>query len=100
MSQAFPPVEPLYIHTLPPLAKLLALTRELFDKAVEWRLVLRLCPRGAKCGDHATRKLLPIADQRMVRRIGQTPADNLTGWRIALAQNRLREGRPIKVLAE
>lgn len=32
--------------------------------------------------------------------VGQTPADYLTGWRIALAQSRLREGRPIKVLAE
>lgn len=33
-------------------------------------------------------------------RVGQTPADYLTGWRIALAQSRLREGRPIKTLAE
>jgi AraC-like DNA-binding protein len=32
--------------------------------------------------------------------VGQTPADYLTGWRIALAQSRLREGRPIKSLAE
>lgn len=32
--------------------------------------------------------------------VGQTPADYLTGWRIALAQSRLREGRPIKTLAE
>ncbi|WP_341929062.1 AraC family transcriptional regulator [Methyloversatilis discipulorum] len=32
--------------------------------------------------------------------VGQTPADYLTGWRIALAQSRLREGRPIKMLAE
>ena len=32
--------------------------------------------------------------------VGQTPADYLTGWRIALAQTRLREGRPIKILAE
>ena len=32
--------------------------------------------------------------------VGQTPADYLTGWRIALAQRRLREGRPIKALAE
>jgi AraC-like DNA-binding protein len=32
--------------------------------------------------------------------VGQTPADYLTGWRIALAQSRLREGRPIKVLAD
>ncbi len=32
--------------------------------------------------------------------VGQTPADYLTDWRIALAQSRLREGRPIKVLAE
>lgn len=32
--------------------------------------------------------------------VGQTPADYLTGWRIALAQSRLREGRPIKILAE
>jgi AraC-like DNA-binding protein len=31
--------------------------------------------------------------------VGQTPADYLTGWRIALAQSRLREGRPIKSLA-
>lgn len=33
-------------------------------------------------------------------RVGQTPADYLTGWRIALAQSRLREGRSIKTLAE
>ncbi|KRG46713.1 AraC family transcriptional regulator [Stenotrophomonas panacihumi] len=33
-------------------------------------------------------------------RVGQTPADYLTGWRIALAQHRLREGQPIKRLAE
>jgi AraC-like DNA-binding protein len=32
--------------------------------------------------------------------VGQTPADYLSGWRIALAQSRLREGRPIKILAE
>ncbi len=32
--------------------------------------------------------------------VGQTPADYLGGWRIALAQSRLREGRPIKSLAE
>ncbi len=32
--------------------------------------------------------------------VGQTPADYLNDWRIALAQNKLREGRPIKVLAE
>lgn len=32
--------------------------------------------------------------------VGQTPADYLTGWRIALAQGKLREGRSIKLLAE
>ncbi|HIV73088.1 MAG TPA: AraC family transcriptional regulator [Candidatus Aquabacterium excrementipullorum] len=32
--------------------------------------------------------------------VGQTPADYLAGWRIALAQSRLREGRSIKLLAE
>ncbi len=32
--------------------------------------------------------------------VGQTPAGYLTGWRIALAQSRLREDRPIKLLAE
>ncbi|WP_368643360.1 AraC family transcriptional regulator [Castellaniella ginsengisoli] len=32
--------------------------------------------------------------------VGQTPADYLSDWRIALAQSRLREGRPIKRLAE
>ncbi|TDS70778.1 AraC family transcriptional regulator [Comamonas sp. JUb58] len=32
--------------------------------------------------------------------VGQTPADYLTGWRVALAQNGLRDGRSIKVLAE
>jgi AraC-like DNA-binding protein len=31
--------------------------------------------------------------------VGQTPADYLADWRMALAQNRLREGRPIKILA-
>lgn len=31
--------------------------------------------------------------------VGQTPADYLTGWRITLAQSRLRAGRSIKVLA-
>ena len=33
-------------------------------------------------------------------RVGQTPGDYLTGWRIALAQSRLRQGRQLKVLAE
>ncbi|CAM5201708.1 hypothetical protein CDEF62S_01908 [Castellaniella defragrans] len=32
--------------------------------------------------------------------VGQTPADYLSNWRIALAQNRFRNGRPIKILAE
>lgn len=32
--------------------------------------------------------------------VGQTPADYLTGWRMALAQSRLRAGQPIKTLAE
>lgn len=32
--------------------------------------------------------------------VGQTPADYLNDWRIALAQKRLREGQPIKILAE
>ncbi len=32
--------------------------------------------------------------------VGQTPADYLNDWRIALAQNRLREGQPIKMLTE
>jgi AraC-like DNA-binding protein len=32
--------------------------------------------------------------------LGQTPADYLADWRMALAQSRLREGRPIKALAE
>lgn len=32
--------------------------------------------------------------------VGQTPADYLSGWRIALAQRRLREGRSVKVLAD
>ena len=32
--------------------------------------------------------------------VGQTPADYLSGWRIALAQSRLREGRPVKALAD
>jgi len=32
--------------------------------------------------------------------IGQTPADYLGDWRIALAQERLREGHPVKRLAE
>lgn len=32
--------------------------------------------------------------------VGQTPADYLTGWRIAIARNRLKEGRPIKLLAD
>lgn len=32
--------------------------------------------------------------------VGQTPADYLAGWRIALAQERLREGRSIKALSE
>ncbi|KAF1038126.1 MAG: RCS-specific HTH-type transcriptional activator RclR [Herbaspirillum frisingense] len=31
--------------------------------------------------------------------VGQTPADYLNAWRIALAQSRLREGRPLKILA-
>jgi len=32
--------------------------------------------------------------------VGQTPLDYLTDWRIALAQRRLRQGRPIKALAD
>lgn len=32
--------------------------------------------------------------------VGQTPADYLTGWRILIAQNRLREGLAIKAIAE
>lgn len=32
--------------------------------------------------------------------VGQTPADYLADWRVALAQRRLRQGRPIKLLAE
>lgn len=32
--------------------------------------------------------------------VGQTPADYLAQWRIALAKSRLREGRPIKWLAD
>lgn len=32
-------------------------------------------------------------------RVGQTPGGYLTDWRIALAQSRLRAGRPIKLLA-
>ena len=32
--------------------------------------------------------------------IEQTPADYLTDWRIALAQSQLRDGRPIKIIAE
>lgn len=32
--------------------------------------------------------------------LGQTPADYLSDWRMALAQSRLREGRAIKLLAE
>lgn len=31
--------------------------------------------------------------------VGRTPAEYLADWRIALAQSRLREGRPIKLLA-
>ncbi len=32
--------------------------------------------------------------------VGQTPADYLADWRMALAQQRLREGRPVKQLAD
>lgn len=32
--------------------------------------------------------------------VGQTPADYLSDWRMALAQSKLREGQPIKILAE
>jgi AraC-like DNA-binding protein len=32
--------------------------------------------------------------------VGQTPADYLGDWRIALAQSRLREGRSVKLLAD
>lgn len=32
--------------------------------------------------------------------VGQTPADYLADWRMALARSRLREGRPIKLLAD
>ena len=33
------------------------------------------------------------------RLVGQTPLDYLTGWRLALAKCRLRDGRPVKLLA-
>lgn len=33
-------------------------------------------------------------------RVGQPPADYLGDWRMALAQSRLRDGRPVKQLAE
>ena len=32
--------------------------------------------------------------------VGQTPADYLADWRMALARSRLRQGRPIKLLAD
>ncbi len=32
--------------------------------------------------------------------VGSTPADYLVGWRISLAQKRLREGRPIALIAD
>lgn len=32
--------------------------------------------------------------------IGETPADYLTHWRLAIAQARLRDGRPVKAIAE
>lgn len=32
--------------------------------------------------------------------VGQTPADYLADWRMALAQSRLRDGRPVKTLAD
>ena len=32
--------------------------------------------------------------------VGQTPADYLNDWRIALAQNRLREGQSVKIMTE
>ncbi|MBN9331364.1 MAG: AraC family transcriptional regulator [Comamonas sp. SCN 67-35] len=32
--------------------------------------------------------------------VGQTPADYLSDWRMALAQSRLREGQPVKLLAD
>ncbi|MDH0865593.1 AraC family transcriptional regulator [Mitsuaria sp. GD03876] len=32
--------------------------------------------------------------------VGQTPADYLTGWRMLVAQGRLKEGQPIKTIAQ
>ena len=32
--------------------------------------------------------------------VGQTPADYLSGWRVALAQSRLRAGQPVKAMTE
>ena len=34
------------------------------------------------------------------RVVGQSPADYLVSWRISLAQKRLREGRPIALIAQ
>jgi AraC-like DNA-binding protein len=34
------------------------------------------------------------------RVVGQSPADYLVNWRISLAQKRLREGKPIALIAE
>lgn len=38
--------------------------------------------------------------ERFRERVGQTPADYLCDWRMALAQSRLRAGRPVKLLAD
>lgn len=32
--------------------------------------------------------------------VGSTPADYLLGWRVSLVQKRLREGRPIALIAD
>jgi AraC-like DNA-binding protein len=32
--------------------------------------------------------------------VGATPADYLVGWRVSLAQKRLREGRPMALIAD
>jgi AraC-like DNA-binding protein len=58
-------------------------------------------PEPWRVADLATAAHLSRAGfaEQFHRVVGQSPADYLLSWRISLAQKRLREGRPIALIA-
>jgi len=53
----------------------------------------------AELASHANMSRASFAAQ-FHRVVGSTPADYLVGWRVSLAQKRLREGRPMGLIAD